>query len=62
MAEHDIQDYIWKNRENWKELINDIVFPQEYRFEEDEFSIYTLSPDKKSSIFLSEDLNICINK
>lgn len=46
MTEHEIQKYIWENRDNWENLIGEIEFPKRYTFDEDELSIYTLSPDK----------------
>lgn len=32
-SEKDIQEYIWKHRENWSDLIEEINFPELYSFE-----------------------------
>lgn len=46
MTEHEIQNHIWENRKNWNNLIEKIELPKKYSFDEDEFSIYSLSPEK----------------
>ena len=46
MTEHDLQKHIWDNRDDWENLIVDFTFPEKYRFDEDEFSIYSLTPEK----------------
>lgn len=46
MTEHQIQTYLWDNRDRWEELIERIDFPQKYTFDDTEESIYSRSPDK----------------
>jgi hypothetical protein len=46
MTEHEIQKYIWDNRDNWESLITDYDFPTKYRFDENEESIHLLTPYK----------------
>ncbi|BDD04460.1 hypothetical protein [Aureibacter tunicatorum] len=46
MTEHEIQKYIWENKDEWEDLIIEYEFPEEYRFNENEESIYSLTPDK----------------
>jgi hypothetical protein len=46
MTEHQIQTFLWENRDKWEELIDDIEFPKKYSFDKDDEEIYTRTPDK----------------
>lgn len=43
MTEREIQDFIWDNKDNWKELIQDFIFPHTYEFKTSH-SIESISP------------------
>lgn len=51
MTEHQIQKHLWENRETWKDLIEDVKFPDKYDFLKTEESIYERTPDK---VFFNE--------
>ena len=46
MTEHQIQTYLWENRERWDELIDVIEFPEKFIFDDTEDSIYQRTPEK----------------
>ncbi|APA93456.1 hypothetical protein [Myroides] len=46
MTEHQIQTYLWENRERWEELIDYIEFPEKYSFDKDDEAIYERTPEK----------------
>lgn len=46
MTEHEIQKHIWETKDDWQDLIVDVKFPKKYIFDDEEASIYSLSPDK----------------
>lgn len=46
MTEHQIQTYLWENRDRWEELIDAIDFPEKYSFDNDDEAIYARTPDK----------------
>ena len=46
MTEHQIQVYLWENRDRWEELIDKIEFPQKYSFDHLNDEIYDRIPEK----------------
>lgn len=44
VTEKDIQLYIWGLKDQWKNLIEPVVFPEPQRFDVDEMGIYSLNP------------------
>lgn len=46
MTEHQIQTYLWENRDRWEELIDAAEFPEKYTFDRDDEAIYARTPDK----------------
>lgn len=46
MTEHQIQTYVWENKDNWKDLIEDIEFPDKFDFLQTEERIFERTPDK----------------
>jgi hypothetical protein len=46
MTEHQIQTFLWENRDRWEELIDNIEFPEKYTFDKDDEEIYSRTPDK----------------
>jgi hypothetical protein len=46
MTEHQIQTFLWENKEVWRDLIEEIKFPDKYSFLQTEESIYERTPDK----------------
>ncbi len=44
MTEHNIQSFLWEQKDNWAELIVQIDFPEKYIFDDSIESIHSLSP------------------
>lgn len=45
VTEKDIQLYIWGLKDKWKDLIKPATFPEPQTFIEDDFAIYSLTPE-----------------
>ena len=45
MTEHEIQNFIWKNKDDWGNLIEEFNFPDKHQFDDDEHSIHSLCPE-----------------
>jgi len=46
MTEHQIQTFLWENRDRWADIIEKVEFPKKYIFHETDESIYNRTPDK----------------
>ncbi|MBT3209034.1 MAG: hypothetical protein HN704_09750 [Bacteroidetes bacterium] len=46
MTEHQIQTYLWENRDIWYELIEHVKFPEKITFDDTEETILTRTPER----------------